>query len=75
MQAYIGVSRRNTKIIQLTVDGVNTESGQTVLLIVEEVNKPEPGLVQTQLQLMVVQSVLGWRLKLRIVTRNLVQVK
>ena len=58
-------------VLQLTVDGVITETGQNVLLIVEEEHKPEPELVQTQLQLMVVQIVLGRRLKLRVVTINL----
>ena len=62
------------KIIQLTVDGLTTESGQRVQLIAEEEQKPEPELVQTQLQLMVVQIVLERRLKLRIVTHNPVQV-
>ena len=41
-----------------------TEPGQNVLLNVGEEHKPEPELVQTQLQLMVVQIVLGRRLKL-----------
>ena len=58
----------NTTIIQLTVNGVSTEPGQNVLLNVEQESKPEPGLVQTQLQLMVVKIVLGRRLKLRTVT-------
>ena len=58
----------NTTIIQLTVNGVSTEPGQIVLLNVEQESKPEPGLVQTQLQLMVVKIVLGRRLKLRTVT-------
>ena len=61
-------------IIQLTVGGVLTETGQRVQLTVEEENKPEPELVQTQLQLMVVQIVMGRRLKLRIVTKKPVQV-
>ena len=61
-------------VIQLTVDGVITGTGQNVLLIVEEELKPEPVLVQTQLQLMVVQIVLGRGLKLRSATCNLVQV-
>ena len=51
-----------------------TEPGQTVQLIVEEGQKPDPGLVPTQLQLMVVLIVLGRRLKHRVVTRKLVQV-
>ena len=51
-----------------------TEPGQNVLLTVEEEHKPEPELVQTQLQLMVVQIVLGRRLKLRTVTNKNVQV-
>ena len=58
----------NTTIIQLTVNGVSTEPGQNVLLNVEQESKPEPGLVLTQLQLMVVKIVLGRRLKLRTVT-------
>ena len=45
-------------LLQLTVGGVITETGQIVLLNVEEEHKPEPGLVQTQLQLMVVPIVL-----------------
>ena len=64
----------NLIIIQLTVDGVITEIGQNVQLIVEEERKPEPGLVLTQLQLMVVQIVLGRRQKLNTATLNLVQV-
>ena len=40
-----------------------TEPGQNVLLNVEEEHKPEPGLVLTQLQLMVVQIVMGRRRK------------
>ena len=48
--------------IQLTVDGVITEPGQNVQLHVEEEHKPEPELVLTQLQLMVVLIVLGRRL-------------
>ena len=67
-------SGNNTMIIQLTVDGVITETGQNVQLNVEQEQKPEPGLVLTQLQLMVVQIVLGRRLKLRNVTHSLVQV-
>ena len=51
------------------------EPGQTVQLIVEEENKPEPELVQTQLQLMVVQIVLVRRLKLRTVTNRSAQVQ
>ena len=61
-------------IIQLMVDGVITETGQNVQLIVGEEHKPEPGHVQTQLQLMVVQIVLGRQLKLKTATLNLVQV-
>ena len=64
----------NTTIIQLTVNGVSTEPGQNVLLNVEQESKPEPGLVQTQLQLMVVKIVLGRRLKLRTVTYGSAQV-
>jgi hypothetical protein len=41
---------------------------------VEEELKPEPGLVPTLLQLMVVQSVLETVPKLRLVTKLLVQV-
>ena len=61
-------------MIQLTVDGVITETGQNVQLNVEEEHKPEPGLVQTQLQLMVVLTVLGRRLKVKLATHNLVRV-
>ena len=61
-------------LIQLTVDGVITETGQNVLLIVEVELKPGPILVQTQLQLMVVLIVLGRRRKLGLATCNLVQV-
>ena len=61
-------------MIQLTVDGVITETGQNVQLNVEE-QKPEPGLVQTQHQLMVVLIVLGRRLKLKLATHTLVRVK
>ena len=60
---------------RLTEDGVITEPGQGVQKIVEEEQKPEPELVQTQLQLMVVQIVLGTRLKRRVVIHILVQVK
>ena len=56
------------------MDGVITEIGQNVQLIVEEEQKPESGLVQTQLQLMVVQIVLGRQQKLGTATLNLVQV-
>ena len=61
-------------MIQLMVDGVITEPGQNVQLNVEEEHKPEPGLAQTQLQLMVVLIVLGRQLKVKIATHNLVQV-
>ena len=50
------------------------DPGQIVQLIVEEEHKPEPGLVLTQLQLMVVLSVLVRRLKLRTATNIIVQV-
>ena len=51
-----------------------TETGQNVQLIAEEERKPEPGLVQTQLQLMVVQIVLGRRPKLIVVMSKSAQV-
>ena len=51
-----------------------TETGQSAHLTVTEENKPEPGLVLTQLQLMVVQIVLGRRLKVRTVTNKSAQV-
>ena len=51
-----------------------TEPGQSAQMIAEEEHKPGPELVQTQLQLMVVQIVLGRRLKLRIVTNKSAQV-
>ena len=56
------------------VDGVITETGQNVQLNVEEEHKPEPRLVPTQLQLMVVQIVMGRRLKLKTVTNMNAQV-
>ena len=62
-------------MFQLTESGVVTELGQNVQLIVEEEHKPEPGLVLTQLQLMVVQIVLGRRLKRRTVTYRSAQVQ
>ena len=65
----------NVVIIQLMEDGVITEPGQNVQLIVGEELKPEPELVQTQLQLMVVQIVLGRRLILRTVTYRSAQVQ
>jgi hypothetical protein len=58
----------------LTEDIATTEIGQSVPLSVEEELKPEPGLVPTLLQLMVVQSVLETVPKLRPVTKLLVQV-
>ena len=61
-------------LLQLTVDGVITEIGQIVQLNVEREQKPELGLVQTQLQLMVVQIVLGRQQKLKTATLNLVLV-
>ena len=54
--------------IQLTEDGAITEPGQNAQMIAEEEHKQEPGLVQTQLQLMVVLIVLGKRLKVRVAT-------
>ena len=51
-----------------------TEIGQIVQPSVEEEHKPEPGHVQTQLQLMVVQIVLGRQQKLGTATLNLVKV-
>ena len=51
-----------------------TEPGQNAQTIAEEEHKPEPELVQTQLQLMVVQIVLGRRLKVRVVTYRSAQV-
>ena len=50
------------------------EPGQNVLLNVEQEQKLEPGLVQTQLQLMEVQVVMGMRLKLKTVTNTSAQV-
>ena len=69
-----GRLKKNTWIIQLTEDGVVTEPGQNVQLNVDQEHKPKPGLVQTQLQLMVVQIVLGTRLKHKTVTYKIVQV-
>ena len=46
------------------------ETGQTVLLFVEQEQKLEQGLVQTQLQLMEVQVVMGMQLKLKTVTNT-----
>ena len=46
--------------------------GQSVQLNAEEEHKPEPGLVQTQLQLMEVQIVLGRRQKFKNATRTFV---
>ena len=51
-----------------------TEPGQNVQLNVEEEHIPEPGLVLTQLQLMVVLIVLGWRQTFSHATYSLVQV-
>ena len=50
------------------------ETGQDVLLFVEQEQKLEQGLVQTQLQLMEVQVVMGTQLKLKPVTNTSVQV-
>ena len=52
-----------------------TETGQNVQLIVKVEHKPEAELVLAQLQLMVVQIVLGRRLKLRTVTNKSAQVQ
>ena len=51
-----------------------TEPGQSAQMIAEEEHKPELKLVQTQLQLMVVQIVLGRRLKVRVATYRSAQV-
>ena len=50
------------------------DTGQDVLLFVEQEQKLEQGLVQTQLQLMVVQVVMGMRQKLKTVTNKTAQV-
>ena len=50
------------------------ETGQAVLLFVEQEQKLEQGLVQTQLQLMEVQVVMGMQLKLKTVTNTSAQV-
>ena len=50
------------------------ETGQAVLLFVEQEQKLEQGLVQTQLQLMEVQVVMGMRLRLKPVTNTSAQV-
>ena len=50
------------------------ETGQDVLLVVEQEQKLEQGLVQTQLQLMEVQVVMGMQLKLKTVTNTSAQV-
>ena len=50
------------------------EPGQNVLQIVEQEQKLEQGLVQTQHQLMVVQVVMGTRLKLNSVSFNTARV-
>ena len=50
------------------------ETGQDVLLVVEQEQKLEQGLVQTQHQLMEVQVVMGTRLKLNSVTFNTARV-
>ena len=50
------------------------ETGQAVLLVVEQEQKLEQGLVQTQLQLMEVQVVMGMRLNLNSVTFNTARV-
>ena len=46
------------------------ETGQDVLLFVEQEQKLEQGLVQAQLQLMEVQVVMGMQLKLKTVTKR-----
>ena len=51
-----------------------TEPGQSAQMIAEEEHKPGPELVQTQLQLMVEQIVLGRRLKFRVATYGSAQV-
>ena len=51
-----------------------TEIGQIVQPSVEEEHKPEPGPALTQLQLMVVQIVLGRQQKMGTATLNLVKV-
>ena len=56
------------------VDGVITETGQIVQLIVDQEHKPGPRIVQTLLQLMVVQIVLGRRLKFKTVPNTSAQV-
>ena len=66
-QHFLSNFVKDHEIMQLMEGGVITETGQTVQLIVVEERKPEPGLVLTQLQLMVAQIVLGRRLKLIIV--------
>ena len=50
------------------------KTGLDVLLVVEQEQKLEQGLVQTQLQLMEVQVVMGMRLKLKTVTKTSAQV-
>ena len=50
------------------------ETGQDVLLVVEQEQKLEQGLVQTQLQLMEVQVVMGMQLKLNSVSFNTARV-
>ena len=52
-----------------------TETGQNVQLIVKVEHKPEAELVLAQLQLMVVQIVLGRRLKLRAAKNRSAQVQ
>ena len=50
------------------------EPGQNVLMNVEQEQKLEPGLVQTQLQLMEVQIVTGTPLNIRAVMKKHAQV-
>ena len=61
-------------MIQFTVIGVIMELGHHVLLNVDGEQKLEQGLVQTQLQLMEVQVVMGTRQKLKTVMHNAAQV-
>ena len=66
----MSICPKSSDIVQLTEGGLMiTATGQNVQLNVEEEPRPEPGRVLTQLQLMVVQIVLGRRhLRHRIVT-------
>ena len=73
-QHFLSNFVKDHEIMQLMEGGMITETGQTVQLIVVEERKPELGLVQTQLQLMVVQIVLGRRPKLIVVMSKSAQV-